>query len=150
MIREVPDKFKMHPEDVKVLFLDVEGVLNPYFGKGETTRCGMMCVAKLNRLRTVCEHTKCKVVLTSHLRENENDLRLLKLDGLHWDDVTPVTGQGRRADIEAWLQANPEIKRFAVIDDDPGAWSGGQNFVLTDMAYGLQETEMTKLIQLLS
>ncbi|MDI9637319.1 HAD domain-containing protein [Kamptonema cortianum] len=136
-------------EPPRVLFLDFEGVLNPFFGRGQTTRCGMMCVAKLERLKTVCQQTKCKVVLTSQLRENERDLELLRTDGLHWDDIAPITGNGRKADIEAWLDMNPLVECFAVIDDDPNAWDDSQNLVLTDKAYGLQEVEMEALLKLL-
>ena len=115
---------------MKILFLDFDGVLN---SEKYLKRSGSFGVAldpeRMALLRGIIDKTGAKIVLTTSWREyweKESDLcqeagreinRFFGEFGLSVFDKTQKIGKEREGEIEAWLEANPETEKFAVLDD---------------------------------
>ena len=117
----------------KVLFLDVDGVLN-YIGCTAREPCGMMGIndASVAILAKVIRATGAKIVLTSTWRlewdKNKDNLsetgkylvRKLKRSWLYIYDKLPDYELGRGEAIKSWLDAHMEIpvESWCVLDDE--------------------------------
>lgn len=153
--------------DVGYLFLDVDGVLNNHaFYKGaESTTLDRNSIERLNR---VILETDCKIVISSSWRYMMlTDKPAMTLAGFeymlrtHWlavphrivgltcsDEIT----WRRDEQILLWLKEHPEVKNWAVLDDDPMNMQFGTNqwrLVRTDGDHGLSETDVNRLIEIL-
>lgn len=155
------------PEPVRVLFLDMDGVLNGHADYG--VLCGALirhdCVV---RLQLVLDVTDAAIVVSSAwryqvlrgavtlagfehmLRSHGLRARVIGVTGTDAGD-TGATGQSERVgQIRAWLAKHPEVTRWAVVDDaklslaDPSL-----PIVETDGARGLVDSDADKLIALL-
>lgn len=112
----------------KVLFLDIDGVLNSMrtciaFGgyprladhelsKFDTTAVGL--------IRKLCERAEASVVISSSWRigSSVNSFGYLELPII---DMTPVRSFAdfrRGLEIKEWLTDHPEITGYAIVDDD--------------------------------
>lgn len=145
----------------RVLFLDIDGVLNSeaWFarqrGRGLTiisNRAELLDPAAVAQLNRVVEATGCKVVLSSSWRLHQRLLEVqdwLQQAGfigqLH--DRTPSTGH-RGEEIGAWLGRSP-CDRYAIVDDEPDlTWHEGR-WVPTTYSEGLTAALADRLIALL-
>jgi hypothetical protein len=104
---------------MKVIFLDIDGVLN--CDKTPNPRKLPYIVDKklLTRLKKLLARTNAKVVLSSSWRCDPIGL----LAAEYWDvpfiDVCPDKPKSPRGDeMLKWLSLHPNVKRFAVIDDE--------------------------------
>lgn len=133
----------------KVIFLDVDGVLNPEDYTAEIR----VLEDKVMLLKQIVEATGAKIVLSSSWRRYYEDFakrgfevkrredgslsndemnidllhKLLCKYGLSVDGVTPsvTTGpEARPAEIRLWLTYRPNVKRFVILDDD-SFWKWG-------------------------
>jgi hypothetical protein len=113
----------------KVLFLDIDGVLNSriyykYIYRPEEggSRFDPYCVILVKKL---VEEFSLKVVISSTWRDgamkrllkelNENDF----MDHLHEDWLTPVIRPASRGkEIELWLDNHSEVKDYIILDDN--------------------------------
>jgi len=107
---------------MKVIFLDIDGVLN--CDKTPNPRNLPYIVDKklLARLRKMLQRTKAKIVLTSSWRVDPVGLFAAR----HWKvpfmDVCPdMPERPRCEEICAWLKGHPSVTRYVVIDDDEDA-----------------------------
>lgn len=157
-----------------VLFLDIDGVLNShdYFNRRrggslvilerppqtdhlspEARDIDPDAVALLNR---VLAETGAKVVLSSAwrivhpieqmrgiLRERGFTGELIGITPNHHDSI-------RWPEIRAWLDAHPEVTRWAAVDDTNLAREGcpPSHFVLTEFAYGLTAYAAWRLVSI--
>lgn len=139
---------------MKVIFLDIDGVLN----NAESIRSNRTnlifdqnCVQQLNRVTAT---TGAKIVISSNWREGiplwhvqaiigsrgvEGDIigmtpDLKRLEGLGPEDKHVFWV--RAHEISRWLEANPWVTRYAVIDDHVVRDHDGF-FFKTDLGYGL-------------
>ena len=128
-----PEWKDLYTSFTKVIFLDIDGVLNHTDGKNyiETDL--------LRNLATVVEETQAKLILTSSWRRYylgwaqrafpvEKDDFGWYLDdklasvGLRLSGVTPVIfdgPEGRPFEIRRWLSRQAELKSFVILDDEP-------------------------------
>lgn len=104
---------------MRVLFLDVDGVLNNYemMHKEEYALCAFM----INRLKRIIEATNATIILSSSWRLFEDRRECLRntleKHGLKWEGRTPFIGPAKRCvEIEEWLERN-DVDKFAIIDD---------------------------------
>ena len=131
------------------------------------------CVAALNRL---CDETSAKIVVTSSWRRLAGFVdpldyvrEILRLWGVRAEviDVTPqlerdlivTTGDGNRAqltvaeqrshEIQAWLDGNPNVTCFVILDDDDEMAHLRSRLVRTDLEDGLQMRHVEKAASLL-
>jgi hypothetical protein len=147
---------------MKILFLDIDGVLNSYrscFATGnfphkpsELEHFDMIAVGLI---RKVCEETNTKIVLSSTWRMNKNWVELKDTLNLPIIDRTPVhyssirDGQ-RGEEVREWLTQHPEVKQYAIVDDGNDFLLEQQPyFVKTDFAEGLSYKNYLQLKEIL-
>ncbi|MCD8326435.1 MAG: hypothetical protein LUC90_07065, partial [Lachnospiraceae bacterium] len=137
---------------MKVLFLDVDGVLNDY---GTTTRTSdhwpFVDDEKVARLRKIIDETGAKIVLSSDWREerdipcrNISYLELvekLKAFGLEIFDYTPEYGyrSSRGREIAGWLEGRDDVESFVILDDRRDMHPNMDRLVRTSMLDGLTD-----------
>ncbi len=132
---------------MKILFLDIDGVLN---------RCGKSAQGleedKVLLLKSIVEQTGCEIVLSSTWRKSEHNLERIKLLcrqrlGCELFGTTPI--MDRKVDglwraeqrgteianwLEPWQHKNP---RFVILDDDADMGDLLPHLVKTDSFTGL-------------
>lgn len=138
-----------------VLFLDVDGVLHSLYG--EEIFKEHCC----HLFEHIVSTTGAAVVLSSTWREEPHKLQLInqilherRLQPLY--SSTPVLGSHRELEICTWLDENPGILRWAVVDDQDllsrntrEAHRIASHFVRTSHELGLTDEDADKLISLL-
>ena len=113
----------------KILFLDIDGVLNSkffykYIFRHEEggSRLDPYCVILVKKL---VDEFSLKIVISSTWRDgaverlskelNQNDL----VNHLHEDWLTPVVRPACRGkEIDLWLESHPEVSEYLILDDN--------------------------------
>lgn len=104
---------------MKVIFLDIDGVLNTTATPRPNKDSRVIEQTLLARLKKLQQDTGATVVLSSTWRHDREGLASAKRFGIPFMDVLPdMRPRPRSEEIVAWLQAHPNVQRFAVIDDD--------------------------------
>jgi HAD domain in Swiss Army Knife RNA repair proteins len=104
---------------MKVIFLDIDGVLNTTATPKPNKESRVIDQALLARLKKLLQDTSAEVVLSSTWRHERDGLASAKQLGIPFMDVLPdMRPHPRSEEIVAWLEAHREVRRFAVIDDD--------------------------------
>lgn len=106
-------------EPMKVIFLDIDGVLN--CDKTPNPRKFPYVVDKklLSRLKKLLGRTGAKVVLSSTWRCDPVGLFAARHWGVPFIDVCPDKPRSPRCrEITSWLKDHPKVTRFVVIDDE--------------------------------
>lgn len=156
--------------DMKLIFLDIDGVLN-YEGYERFTRMGTRFVdpVLIKRLKKIIDCTGAKVVLSSTWRRGIYDMHegltdtvdaldaedlLAELNryGIEIFDMTPMCGFIPRAEevrryLDSWK--GETIEQFVILDDFPLMSPYENNFICTDCFTGLSEDDADAAIQLL-
>jgi hypothetical protein len=155
----------------KVIFLDIDGVLNVYCQSMDEFGCTFHKHFEDN-LKWIVEETKAKIVISSSWR----------LSGLiamreMWEhrglageiiDITPnltygeglLTSTPRGEEIKAWLDLNP-VRRYCIIDDDSDMLTEQKPFFVqtfgnenhkdcVDVGYGLTKECSEQVINILN
>lgn len=145
---------------MKVIFLDIDGVLNSEkFFMEKARDIIALDKSKINLLKKIVDVTNAKIVLSSTWRmlpSNHPDYKALmsffEEEGLSVYDKTPSGSNGRGSEIQQWLNNHPEVTDFVILDDDSydmgdlvkylvqPTWSGDG---------GLQISHVTKAINIL-
>ncbi|OGU63211.1 MAG: hypothetical protein A2W30_08070 [Ignavibacteria bacterium RBG_16_36_9] len=140
--------FKMK---VKILFLDIDGVLNSklyykYIYKPENgwSRFDPYCVVLIKRL---IEEFSLRIVITSTWRNGIVDRLMRELEEndlvyhLHKDWHTPIIRPANRGiEIKLWLDDHPEATEFLIIDDNENLLEYQMNrFVKTNNYAGMAQ-----------
>ena len=118
----------------KIIFLDIDGVLNSMDYFKQTKDCkGYTEInpEKVKLLKEIVDRTGSKIVLSSTWRnlskrkdESEHPMYTYLTDtlqeyGLEIIDHTPYIAQGRPSEIKAWIDTQPDKDiRFISLDDD--------------------------------
>ncbi len=132
---------------MKVLFLDIDGVLNsvrtaiahegfPFDfsekGMGRFDHTSIALIQKLCRLADV------KVVLSSTWRLSFTVVEVSEALGLPVIDRTKSLAGNRGTEIQEWLDRHPEVEQYAILDDNSDMLdSQANNFVQTSGDDGL-------------
>ncbi len=111
---------------MKVIFLDVEGVLNSdeYFEKTKGLNLQGIYqdidVEKIKLLKKAVDETGAKVVLTSSWRYTKNAIKLKELLKEYeiFVDATPFIENKRGLEIKKWLLDNQNVDDFVILDDE--------------------------------
>lgn len=149
---------------VKVLFLDIDGVLNSheylYVQRTEAFRCEDLAAqidpAAVERLNDIIARTGCEVVLSSVWRLNRGLMktwRALLVHGFKYRiiDSTPADCNGYRGkQILSWLTDHPEVAQYAVVDDSDDMDGVRDRLVQTTFRHGLQDEHVDRLVELLT
>lgn len=137
----------------KVLFLDIDGVLNC------ANEEGMIRPELAARFHRIVKETNCGVVLSSTWRghpEWERILRDLGVQTANFVGITPYLGkQGehprlsfRANEIKAWLETHP-IRNYVILDDD-NDFLDDQTLIRVDSSVGLSEKDADMAISILN
>src|SRR3954447_6723030 len=99
---------------MKVIFLDIDGVLNCSKTPNPKQLPYIVDRALLRRFMAVTRRTQAKVVLTSTWRYDAAGRWAAKHHGIRFIGWTPdLPGISRCDEIKRWLKAHPRVKRFA-------------------------------------
>ena len=149
---------------MKVLFLDIDGVMNNarfndywcrMFNRGVSDCIDPMCVRELNR---IIDATGCKVVISSSWRLWISSVDTFNIVlGTHGFvgevvGLTPcrnVTAPGdthRAREIRQYILDHPEVNYYVVLDDDT---EPVENFIKVDNGVGLSPKDADKAIRML-
>ena len=147
---------------MKVLFLDVDGVLNTH------GTAGTIDEAMAERVRRILRETGAYLVISSSWRRNPVLVSFLlqqlgKDAEVRWLGSTPnlvadeTTGgvalnANRGEEIETWLRTNSKrgVRRFVILDDRNDMDNVRHNLVRTDADEGLTDNQADEAIQLLN
>jgi hypothetical protein len=144
---------------VKVIFLDVDGVLNSHrsvfafggYGNDFTPKSmKRFDHCALGLIRRACKETGAVICFSSTWRLGRTPKECA--DGLDLPiiDKTPDTPGIRGKQIKEWLDAHPEVEAYAIVDDDSDMLDEQKPFfVHTDHRNGLLFDDYKKLIALL-
>lgn len=134
---------------MKVLFLDVDGVLNTTKSKSFYS----LGKSYLRRLSEVVEKTGCRVVISSTWRKDPFMLKVLRkrlqYRGIEIYGTTPIAKSGPRgAEIQAWLLDHEgSVEKYAILDDGVDMLQTQlPNFFQTDPDHGLTPTIAYRVI----
>lgn len=135
---------------MKVLFLDVDGVLNNEEMIREVHDMHYLDDTFLARIARVVKASGCKVVISSTWRLSVVSLTRLKdalaRHGVEIYSLTPDSMmQPRREEILAWLNNNKQVENYAVLDDDEDA-DVGSGFFRTTFKDGLTDEIADQII----
>lgn len=102
---------------MKVLFLDIDGVVNSrnttnFKQLWPLDRYMAFLVGKIKL------NTGCEVVLSSSWRHHPDGVKVVEASIVPVLDITPTVGNFRGDEINAWLDRHPEVTRYAILDDD--------------------------------
>lgn len=112
---------------MKVVFLDIDGVLNchrtaiAYGGvswSGEAGIRAKMDEVAIRLIGGIVRLSEAKIVLSSSWRKDANWQTIGPSLGLEISDRTPTLLGSRGQEIAQWLAGHPEVERYAIIDDD--------------------------------
>jgi hypothetical protein len=147
---------------MKILFLDIDGVLNNRHTNQSFYCNNCKCVGVkpelLDLLKIILDSTDAEIVISSTWREHEECMDYLKrMMGKRISSkiigYTPSL-YFRKDEIDRWFENNKTIKieRFVVLDDleDEGLEGFGDNFVQTNRHIGLTEELADKCIEILN
>lgn len=156
---------------MKVIFLDVDGVLNSEMSRNKDKSSNWMenevSEIHLKELKRIVEETGAKIVLSSswridHPKHTGRDkivdplLKVLVtkmgIYGLEIMDVTPdLLGKARGFEIKSWLDEHSEVEKFVILDDDRDMLEEQMPyFVNTTFKFGLTDILSVKAINILN
>jgi hypothetical protein len=146
---------------MKVLFLDVDGVINSVrsataFGgfpwKVDSKEIKLFDNVAISLIRKICKETNTKIVLSSTWRKTVGWKALrdaLKLDII---DATPFTFSERMRGVEIneWLEKHPEVTKYVIVDDDTDMLEAQKkNFVRVDSLEGLSYKNYKQILSII-
>jgi Swiss Army Knife RNA repair-like protein len=148
---------------VKVLFLDIDGVVNNQNNFSPTAQrtpypIDSYCAFLVGRIQI---QTDCEVVLSSSWRHYPDAVKIVSDSVVKLLDKTPDVvwdkkkrfARGRewphelRGDeVNAWLEKHPEVTKYAILDDD-GDFYDDQPLFQTTFKEGLTDEIAEKVIE---
>ena len=149
---------------MKVIFLDIDGVLNSHnYVAASGGRGVIIDPTRMILLKQIVDATGAEIVLSTSWREHwEKDEslcdesgrqinRIFEKYGLKILDKTPKLRIGREIEIEEWMKEQKGIENFVVLDDKilSDRFMMG-HFIKTSEYYdGLDEADVRKAIEIL-
>lgn len=151
---------------MKILFLDVDGVLNSRrnvvaYGAYPWPNGGVAGNPKnkeenldplaIGMIRKLCAESSAKIVLHSTWRLHVDAMTFGEKYDLPIIDATDKEASKNRS-IVLWLEANKHVTQFVVIDDDNMAWPGPMHMpqqVFTDPNNGFLLGDYLKAMEIL-
>jgi len=177
VLKEVVGLLRTVVEPPPVIFLDIDGVLNPmsdYDPDGEWNKLQIPVedVDELNAhdkakmlhiiyriaprcldlLNEITDKTGAVIVISSTWRKNHN-IRFFVEKGITGQIIgkTPVLdNKPRGIEIDSWLQDHPEYTRFVILDDDNDMAHLTNHLIQTDTENGLTRKETDEILKKLT
>jgi hypothetical protein len=126
---------------VKVLFLDIDGVVNNKRTKENFEGFLAIDPAMAALVQRIVQNTGCEIVLSSSWRLFQNIRDEVERKICKFSDITPILHAPRGYEIKVWLTLHhPEIEHYAILDDaDSILPEQRANFFQTTWESGLTE-----------
>ena len=151
--------FQDPQEDIRVIFLDFDGVLNSESYLTQSNRSGIVIdPTRMELLRKIISATNARIVLSTSWRSHWSIIpwmcnetgqeinRVFENSDLYIYDKTPERNHNRYEEITQWLRDHSQVKNFVVLDDEP--FEEGllrDHFILTSrLRRGLDEDDVKK------
>jgi HAD domain in Swiss Army Knife RNA repair proteins len=140
---------------MKVLFLDIDGVLNCDSTKErvDISFGGFLGIDHRLKKRYLdwLQGKDIHVVLSSSWRLDERFTEILKSERIHWESETPNLGR-RGKDINQWIKdhKHPQVSKVAILDDSSDMHPVGRYLVQTSEVDGLQDRHLKRVESLLT
>jgi HAD domain in Swiss Army Knife RNA repair proteins len=156
------NKSKEPIQNQKILFLDIDGVLNSEVYYKSTSysdsisgRFDPICVELIKKL---VEEFSLRIVISSTWRYGAADRLIHELKNtnligyLYHEWFTPVIHPAHRGtEIKLWLDLHPEVTDYIIIDDDENMLEEQiKRFVKTDLHEGMTEAHFNRVRAILS
>ena len=150
---------------MKVIFLDFDGVLNSARYLASSREAGLVIdPTRMILLKQIVDATGAGIVLSTSWREHwsasEGDCnyigtcihRIFDKFDLRILDKTPHLNTGRESEILTWLDENPKVRSFVVLDDRLLCTKrlNGCSVKTSNFRNGLDETDVQKAIGILN
>ena len=142
---------------MKVLFLDIDGVLNCHddFDLKDDMferRCKVLNASMVKRYKRMIKEIKPYVVLCSTWRVHGFLKDFLKENGIDFEDVTPDYSYSTRpclrgSEVDDWLDKHPEVKKYAIVDDVNDYYNHQQEFFVETSFYNYKKNKTTAGLQ---
>ena len=131
----------------KVLFLDIDGVLN---GMNDGLGAFSLHLDRVARLLEIEVKTDCTIILSSTWRKFDDHKHCLNRHGIFWADETIVVwSMTRGEEIREWLVRNPDVTNYVILDDDPSILFEDQaHWVHVDQEEGLTQEAADRVLEL--
>lgn len=144
---------------MRVIFLDVDGVLNSQqwalkmFAEGVRVYAeDMLDPHALRLLKRLVDESNAKLVVSSSWRSIPQSMKALadQLDqyGMKVYDVTPRVGETRGKDITAWLNRHPGKHQYVILDDDSDMDEHAGHLVQTTFREGLRAEHVDQALEM--
>lgn len=148
---------------MKVIFLDIDGVLNSTKSAQKFGSFNHLDPSAIDILNHICVRTGAKVVISSSWRhmglQAVKDILISQGIEAEIIGMTPywkirdgnVVGayETRGEEIQVWLDKNPEVKNFVIIDDSNDMGDLAPHLVLTSINDGLIEDLIPRILETL-
>lgn len=148
---------------MKVIFLDIDGVLNRYAFLGAPSTINMIEPELAARLNKLLMFTDAKLVISSTWRclvlnghySLHGFAHMLKTHGVTVASVVATTGGNdglnRGRQIRAWLREHlSEVEKYVILDDDDeGMDYHGEKYIRISAMEGLQDEHVERALRLL-
>lgn len=142
---------------MKIIFLDLDGVLNNWNHPELIDEKNALVLKKLLKL------SNAKIVLTSSNKYSFQREGLKSIEGSYLEkylqelkrleipiyDITPYKGEDKTAEIRAYLESNPLVTDFVIIDDELVDESLWKYQVYLDLYKGLEEEHLGPSLDIL-
>jgi hypothetical protein len=154
---------------MKILFLDIDGVLNSdsYDRRRDLSILSNIDESRLPLLKSIVDETSAKIVLTSSWRKHWNsDENLCDESGIYitntfakfglkiYDKIPDLGYNKRREEVKAWLARTTEpIESYVILDDNAFFWEElYEHLVKTNPRFGsgLEKEHCEKAIEILN
>ena len=140
---------------MKIIFLDVDGVLNSV---RDYYSVDLVTDSHFELLKELIDRTGAKIVLSSSWRMGLSIrgklVQRLAEYGLEICDITPVLhfAERKRGDeIRAWLDKHEDVTNFVILDDESDMCEFTKiNLVKTDTNFGLKRKHVEKAVEILN
>lgn len=152
---------------MKIIFLDVDGVLN-YWGFKELTPNKFLGISDdlVEKLKRIIEKTDAKIVLTSTWKDGiSDDMKAIDDDGQYLLDKLWKSGisiysktvdfhYDRGRGISNWLSNHTDVEKYVVLDDicfkDFEEYGVINNVVITNEIYGITDDNVEQSVNILT
>lgn len=149
---------------MKVIFLDIDGVLNSndtlqkihYHQKfkGISPKCAELDEDNIRNLNNLVRQTNAKIVLHSSWRYGYSQydgaiLTAFREMNLHVDDIVSVKIPDKDKAISDYIKNHPDISHYVILDDYPLFPSHESSFIEITADHGLTESYFPQILKLL-
>lgn len=157
----------MEKKKVKIVFIDIDGVFNHLsyykshrFCDGRTYPLSEFDPDCVKRYMRIIEKTGAKTVISSSWRFTDGLRNIMEQVGFYGSalefETTPYLGTIRGLEIRSYLEQyedthkNEEVESYCIIDDETDMlYEQKDNFVNTDINFGLTDEDTDKVIKIL-